>query len=581
MAWMGRVVVVCVVAACRPDGGADTTEAASEASTTEATTMGVPTTSEPMSGTTAEPTSGTTAEPTTGEPFAGVTLVREEVFVPVGGEPTTVLADPLRELVAQTIEAGGAVFNNGEYDGAGRRRFAGVPEGTYVIRGEAGPNEALGTAGVLEFRVTDVREVDVGGTFAGRAGVEPIAADGTTLRVDVTGMQALGPGDAFEAYSGEADAIGFFGSAYDPAAPDSGEPAPGATELAGWTLAWDSSAVFSGSGVVPRIEPDRGDVLRLSHLIEAPLTVEDPAVEGAWAYASTRRLGETAVLELAAMTAGAENPASGAFAAVPTVEAELDLRLAGFLDEVRGQAGASVSMGCNATILLEPGVEAPIVGMVPTLGTLDVFRVEVPSEPACYPDDQGACDPVACPDGCNVALGYGNPYAGGTEVLYVRCFNTVLVTHPVAGTNETSTASVATARRLDDGGPVVATLGVPRALRINGEAAPGDAVVTGVGTTPTLSFEAPAFGTADYYIVRVRTLEDVVDADEVILSRRRLVATIATAATSVQVPAGVLEVGAYYAFDVLAVLGSPIDAPNRTRTHAYARSSATSGLCTP
>lgn len=98
--------------------------------------------------------------------------------------------------------------------------------------------------------------------------------------------------------------------------------------------------------------------------------------------------------------------------------------------------------------------------------------------------------------------------------------------------------------------------------------------------TPTISFSPPAFGKPDYYAVNVRTLKDVVDADMNVLSRRRNVASISTTATSVTLPDGILEPGAYYVVQIRASYGQRLT-EGASYQHEHGASRAMSGMFTP
>ena len=109
---------------------------------------------------------------------------------------------------------------------------------------------------------------------------------------------------------------------------------------------------------------------------------------------------------------------------------------------------------------------------------------------------------------------------------------------------------------------------------------PPTEVATGVGATPTISFSPPSGTTPDYYAVQVRTLEDVVDEADNIVSRRRLIASVLTTSTSVTLPAGLLEAGSYYHVLVAAQFGQELGA-GRPHSHTSGYSRVPSGMFTP
>ena len=555
---------------------------ATETADTSASSDGSAATDEPITSTT----------PTTGEPFEGVTVTREDSYVSADGTPTPVSADPLGTLLDMTVLVGEAIFT-GEYDGAGHRRFANVPNEPFLLREQYAPSPTLpGTAPYLLFTATDTRELDHGATYSGRPDVTLTTASGTVLSVDVTDMQPLQVEDSFEVYSFEADVQGYYQSTFDPDAPDPGQPAPGATSLDGWKLAWDSSEVATGRDDLPLPDPGKGDRLRLDHLVSAPFIDPDLTASDPWFYATTTRLAETAVLTFPAMTAGATAAASGAFVAAPMKTAQLDLRLSAFFPEIEALADTTDQLNCQVFVYLEPGLAAPIIGMIPTLASLSVDALEFYTDPLCSPDEFDECDPDFCPDGCNdetiftkpadrvVALTYGNPFEHGTETVSIQCFNRLYVEHPLAKTSESLFSRVSVGRRLTDTDPIVPTISAPRNPRIAGQPAPASSVTTEVGLTPTFGFDPPTLGNPDYYVVQIRTIDNVVDGDE-ILSSRRTVATLRTTATSMQIPAGVLVPGAFYTIEVIARSGVALTAPARPLTHDLADASTSSGIFSP
>lgn len=520
-------------------------------------------------------------EPTGG--FDGVIVTREDMFSPAAGEPVAQPLDPL-DGEAMTILVGDQTFA-GELDGAGQRSFAGVPEGPYLLRVDF-PSFLPGAAPVQRFTATALRVLDFGATVSGRPDVVLSEADDATLVLDVAGMQPLQPDDGFELYSHDADVWTVI-SLFD----GTGAPLEGDTALTGWKLPWTADIVYTNRDATPLLDPGKGDAPRLAHLVTTQLAPDASDLQDPWSYASVTRVVETAALTMPTMTAGATVAATGSFAPAAATSATLDLRLADFFAEL-AKFGALTRADCFINIYIEPGVEVPAIGVTPTLASLDV-PLDVPIDLTCLPDGLGECDPDLCPDGCAdlrapvapadrvVELPYADPYGVGTQSLSVFCRGSVDLSHPQADTLELLDVDIFVNRRLADvNGPLVPTLTAPGDLRVNGEPAPSTAV-TAVGLTPTISFTAPTVGAPDDYTIVVRTLDDFVDAGGDTLSSRRVVATLRTADTSVQIPAGVLEEGAYYYFQVNAGMGNRLDAPRRATTHATAGAGTATGVVTP
>jgi hypothetical protein len=545
-----------------------------------------------------EPTTGgstaasSTSEPTTGEPFDGIELLRIDEYLPIDAPPVVLPADPQGELPL-VVFADDVEYAQSEYDGAGTRRFAGVPEGEYLLRSESPPDPGLpGTPPFRTYIHTALRSLDYGGSYAGRADVTSADAPTTALVLDVGGMTSLQEGDAFQIHSHGADALATF----DPSV-GLGGPQPGALALSGWSVPWNSTTVLSGRGGVPLVDPGLGDAPQLAHLVRTPL-VATPTPEqfgDPWTYAVIERLIESTPLTMSTLVSGSSVAAAGEFAPSPAVPVALDLRLGEFYAELARLSPAIGARGCSVEVYREPGVDTPIIGMFPRLAATQVESRDIPVDPTCYPDEFDMCDPVACPDGCNyetalvhpddrvLDLEFGDPYTFGTRSLSVGCYTFLAVTHPVTGTNELLAVDVSIGARLDDvtGGPIVPRVGAPEDLRIDGKPATADVVVAGIGVTPTLSFAPSAIGAPDHYVITVRTVEDVLDGEGNPLSRRRAIARIFTESTSVQIPAGLLDPGSYYYFQVQAVVGGTLQALARATGHAVGRATAATGLVTP
>lgn len=550
--WFGAITLS--LAACGPGGGDDDAGSGSGGSDDGAT----------------EPTGG----------FDGVIVTREDMFIPAAGEPVVEPLDPL-DGEAMTILVGDQTFMS-ELDGAGQRSFAGVPEAPYLLRVDY-PSVLPGAPPVQRFTATALRVLDFGASVSGRPDV---AFGDATLVLDVDGMQPLTVFDSFELYSYGADAWALI-STFD----GEGAPLEGDAALSGWALPWTDAIVLTNRAGVPLIDPGKGDAPRLAHLAGTKLVPGLPDLQDPWSYATVSRVVESAALTMPPMTAGGTAQATGSFEPVAMKSVALDLRLGAFFAELTKFA-ASSSADCSVSIYIEPGVEAPVIGITPSLTSLNV-PFDVPIDLTCLPDELGECNLDVCPDGCEdvrapvapadrvVELSYGNPYGVGTESLSVVCNAYLTVSHPEADTEELLTVNMFVNRRLADvSGPLVPTLTAPGDLRVNGEPAPASAVTT-VGLTPTISFTAPALGAPDDYTITVRTLEDVVDAGGEILSSRRTVATLRTADTTLQIPAGILEEGAYYYFQVNAGVGSELGSPRRAYTHATAGARTATGIVTP
>jgi hypothetical protein len=77
---------------------------------------------------------------------------------------------------------------------------------------------------------------------------------------------------------------------------------------------------------------------------------------------------------------------------------------------------------------------------------------------------------------------------------------------------------------------------------------------TGIGTTPTVAWDAPTVGTPGQYVVVIRRVFDNGG-----FAASQYVATIRTAAMSVVVPPGLLETGESYTFLIAASVETGVD----------------------
>jgi hypothetical protein len=509
-------------------------------------------------------TGAATGLDSTGEPpFVGVRRNTVVTFVAADGSVSTRSYDPTEDGTAWAVEVGdGAAIQSfpGEYDGVGWLEFAGVPEAPYVLRRtDAGGRSWL--------TVLDVRDIEADGVLrAGRSTALVAQTSTPRLSLSVSSMTALGEADALELYSRNVDALDSLGR-YDGESP----PALGATALDGWTLPWDAQNVV---WQVPLVEPVAGDDLWLTHLVATPLFPELPPEEpdDAWREAQLLRLVEATALGLdQAIDDGATAAASGSFVAVTTTPVSLDLRLDQLREELEanlGSPGTVLGVSCVVRIVVAPGEDVPIEGMTPTLAEISVGN-------AC---STVACEPETPPPGDRVVeLEVGNPFDFGTELLQAGCWALGYVTHPETQLLEHVRAYLSFSRPLADVGPVAPTLGMPSDIHIGGEPCRMGDVLTGVGTTPTVSLAAPSLGTADHYAITVMRLEGPGAFGYGSPSR---VGGFETTATTFTLPEGLLEPGAYYHLQVEARAGRQLGQA-RAYAHAQHVANATSGVFTP
>lgn len=143
---------------------------------------------------------------------------------------------------------------------------------------------------------------------------------------------------------------------------------------------------------------------------------------------------------------------------------------------------------------------------------------------------------------------YGQPLAGNWDTsAWVATQNFYFV--PVPGTNRTPGFNVAVSTTIDldnlGPSPIVVTprLGPPQSVTIDG--VDWLQAQTGISVTPTIAWSAPAVGTPDVIELDVYLLRDLRPA-------KVLIASLATARSSLTLPPGLLDAGKQYLFDLRA-----------------------------
>ena len=109
-----------------------------------------------------------------------------------------------------------------------------------------------------------------------------------------------------------------------------------------------------------------------------------------------------------------------------------------------------------------------------------------------------------------------------------------------------------------NGKPVTPVVSLPQNINVGGNALLYDQINKGVGTTPTVSWSAPALGTPTLYQLRVIDLTDLTGTDGV-KTQRRTVATTYTKGNQVTIPDGIMKSGTNYYFQVIAEIWDEYD----------------------
>lgn len=195
------------------------------------------------------------------------------------------------------------------------------------------------------------------------------------------------------------------------------------------------------------------------------------------------------------------------------------------------------SFAQDGTVSANPGGSRAELGDIP-----DLLRVQ---------PDLGATD---------LALGslsYRNPFPAGWTV-YGRFTQMYRISYALPGVarNGTLVAAISVSDTTDKlgSGDITPVVGPVINLKVNGNAAQSN--VSGVGTTPLLSWEPSSVGAPNGYIVTLYRLEPIPDQQ---FPRSTRVATLYTTESSIVLPKDLMASGQNYCFLVRAVSQPGVD----------------------
>lgn len=415
----------------------------------------------------------------------------------------------------------------------GSFRIAGVPDGTAILKIDT------------DYYVTGAAVFDAGSVVSGRP--RPASAtQSTTISLSIDGLAPWQMSDQLEAYSPEADIWWF----------DTGSGLPvGATALSGFLL--DNTSASDHSALINGALGDR--------LIVAQLTGKTTG-NGVSYLALSRTFTATALSQ----KDGSASTLSGTFSDVSATHTlSVDLRNTQF-DVAVGYDGknavllnpAATAMGAG-----QPGTTFAVLGQPgggqygPIGDTADYLLLTAPP---------GAMDTFAA------AMSYGQSGYGAWGVIGTVSSH-YLVNHMLAGTTTPAIFSVGLySWDLVDHympAPVTPVLGPVRSPTVAGR----DLFQpqTGVGTNPTIGWQAPTLGTATNYTVTVYQLAAQAGA-----TTQQLIAAVHTTSTSVVLPAGILVMGGQYVLDILATTNPDSTAPMRMASQG-GRANIVSAIVSP
>ncbi|HEU4951688.1 MAG TPA: fibronectin type III domain-containing protein [Holophagaceae bacterium] len=488
----------------------------------------------------AEVAEAPTPAPASADPRPAVQTLAGQLRIVVGlrsvsyhqDSTTTLLPLHLSSLPIQALvpnSSGGYDLLTGEGHDDGTFSISGVPEGYYWLR--FGSTYVWTSASYVDWSTDQFGRSD-----AAYAGTSPTALSFSLTDLapwqgtDELVYDAPNEGTAFSLPLGSADITN--------------APSVGATALAGFSLNLAGNDLF-----FPLPDATKGDQVYLDQLTTRTASGE--------AY---RALARTYVAPAFTMTDGTASNLSGGFLDVPQAAA---LRL---------------NWHRSAFQAFAPGVHpsAAVAGSY-----LFTYAYPLPSTYGLPFNAFQLLDYTSAGTG-DVDLGdlpYGNPFPAAWSVA-VESYQGFTLSYlaPGATTPVTLTryAYQASTSLPTAAAPVTPLLGPIQAPKINGKDLFANQV--SVGTTPTLSWGAPALGPVSGYVVTCYQLSASGTA-----STLQNVARFRTRTTSIKLPSGVLNPGSTYVFTVAAIRANGVDlasTPFRTAL-PYAFVTSMSGIVAP
>lgn len=412
----------------------------------------------------------------------------------------------------------------------------GVPNGQYLLK-VSNPTLAF-----PKYFVTNEREVDLGEYFLGRANAAP-AAPGTSLSLSLSGLAPYTPGDDLQLTSAGAG-LGF-GSFLSVAS-----AAPGAGDSALTAELAYADLTFGGNGGL--IDTAQGDVAFITDLVSAP-------VEGDVLYASS--LARAAKVSSLSMVNGASTPLTAQLQAVEqTGHFSSTLDRAAF-DAMKHDVNPTAEpIEYDFGIDVAPGgLEHGSISGTPDLAYMGLLP--------------GATNPT-------VTMNYGNPFPSAWPAFgfHIATYEVDLTVVTPAGALPYTTfvRSIINEPLPSFGSAGIAPKLAPvRNAKIDG--APFFASTSSTNLTPLITWDAPAFGKADFYTVTVTELH--VDGTSV---SGQKIASVTTRERQLHLPTGVLSASGRYTYTITAV-ASPHTEPDEApflRHYPMFSSDSVSGVLT-
>jgi hypothetical protein len=352
--------------------------------------------------------------------------------------------------------------------------------------------------------------LDLDFNLVGRADATFVSSP-TNLTFNVTGMTAWQDGDEIEIYSPQSGTLGFDLEAYA----TTGAPAPSDTSLNG--MVYDLR--YASRNTAP--SASAGDFVTVAHLSKA--------TDGTHSYTAMAEMFRPAGLNV---TNGSSNTITDAFMPVTTTQTlTATWDRPAFAADLEAHFPHSDTQNWSTfaiTALQRAG----------TLGYYDSGPDLLFFAPG-YTTDSSAV---------TTSWTYADPFpADWGRILWNRYYRYRFISLPGAQ----PTAVRAQIRTYRDLSTVAADpmfepgAGVVVNPKINGSDALALAAMTGIGVTPTLSWDPPAIGTASKYYVTVYSVLNVSGTTTL-----KQLALLETPDTQLQIPPSVLAAGQPYVFEI-------------------------------
>jgi hypothetical protein len=409
--------------------------------------------------------------------------------------------------------SGGYTVIQGSFDVDGKFEIPGVPEGSYLlkIQSEGGPPV---------FYWTKERSIEVGYLFANRPDTRPVTTSPTAMIFDVAGLSPWQETDVIEILSPGAGSFGF----------PFFELTPGATSLGG--ASFDAFEMFPAN----LIDGSQGDLLHVTQLVTRDA--------GGAPYQS---IGKIFTPPPFSMEDGQPTTFTGSFSDVPQIALSVDWKRAAFGAFAKDAHPLAALSDSSFSIIAEYGGTSRITATIP------------PSLLSFNDSGDAAADFAG-------ELSYGNPFPSAWGLVATASASFSLsVMLPGADAPKALTGEVFCSTLINNKSAVALSPGVGPVKDILVNGMPTADWITGVGVTPTVSFSPPATGAAARYRVMIRRLEP--------MGATRLVGSLYTTETSIELPEGLLWEGELYYIRVFAN-DTPINLTDRDAPDAYGCGSA-------